>query len=191
MEFARTGNKVGGDMMALYEFEGRRPRISGKNTFVHPQAVIIGDVEIGDNCNILPGVVLRGDYGRIVVGSGSNLQDGVIVHTEPGTEAILGENSHVGHGAMLHGPLKMGNGVLIGIHAVVLNGCEIGDGAVIGAMSLLTNNTRVGPRKMMMGVPAREVKDVSDDLASYVNLGIRLYQDLAVRYSKGLKLIEE
>lgn len=176
--------------MAIYEFEGKVPVISDINTFVHPEAVIIGDVIIGDNCFIGPCAVLRGDCGRIVIGNGSNIQDGVIIHTEPGCDAILGENSHIGHGCMLHGPLHFGNYVMCGICAVVLGGAEVGDGAVIAACSLLTANTKVAERKMMMGSPAREVKDVSDNMATYTGLAVKVYQDLAVRSRATMRRID-
>lgn len=176
--------------MALYEFEGKAPVISDHNTFVHPEAVIIGDVTIGDNCFIGPCAVLRGDYGAIVIGSGTNIQDGVIIHTEPGGSAILGENCHIGHGSMLHGPLKFADNVMVGICAVVLNGAEVEAGAVIAACSLLTNNARVGARKMMMGSPAREVKDVPEQLAIYTGLAVKVYQDLAVRARSGMRRID-
>lgn len=176
--------------MALYEFEGKVPVISANNTFVHPEAVVIGDVIIGDNCFIGPCAVLRGDYGQIVIGKGTNIQDGVIVHTEPGSSAILGENCHIGHGSMLHGPLQFADKVMVGICAVVLNGAEVAEGAVIAACSLLTNNTKVGPGKMMMGSPAREVKDVPEQLATFTGLAVKVYQDLAVRSRSSMKRID-
>lgn len=175
--------------MAIYEFEGKAPVISENNTYIHPEAVIIGDVVIGDNCFVGPCAVLRGDYGQIIIGNGSNIQDGVIIHTEPGSQAVLGENSHIGHGSMLHGPLKFGDNVMVGICAVVLNGAEVEDGAVIGACSLLTNNTRVAARKVMMGSPAREVKDVPEQMAIYTGLAVKVYQDLALRSRTAMKRI--
>ena len=115
----------------MYEFEGKVPHI-GVNCCIHPEAVLIGDVTIGNDCYIAACSVLRGDFGRIVIGNGSNIQENCVIHVQPGKSAILGERSHIGHGAILHSP-NLGQHVTIGIGAIVLDDCEIGDESLIGA----------------------------------------------------------
>lgn len=175
--------------MALYEFEGKIPRI-GKDSFVHPQAVIIGEVEIGERCYIGACAVLRGDYGRILIGSGTNVQDGTIIHSEPGTSVVIGQDCLIGHQAMLHGPLTMGNQVMIGMSATVLAGCELGDGCAVAAGSLVKQNSRVEAGKMVMGLPAKEVGNVSENAAIFTQVGVKIYQDLALRSLQGMKRID-
>ncbi len=175
--------------MAFYEFEGKIPKI-GKGTFVHPEAVVIGDVEIGDNCYIGATAVLRADSGKIKIGSGTNVQDGAIIHVEPETTALIGEDNLIGHGAMLHGPMIMGKNVMVGISATVLVGCEIGDGCLIAAGSVVKNNSKIAAQRMLAGVPAREIREVSDDVVTFTKIGVQIYQDLASRSLKGMKKID-
>lgn len=175
--------------MPLYEFEGRRPTIS-PSAFIHPQAVIIGDVQIGDNCYIAAGAVLRGDYGTIIIQTGSNIQDNCTVHAQPGMTAFLGERSHIGHGAIIHGP-TFGKHVTVGMGAIVMDNSEIGDNAVIGAGALVTERMKIPANSMALGSPARVVKEISPDLAHYMNLATDVYIDLAKRSPAGLKLIED
>ncbi len=175
--------------MAIYEFEGKVPKI-GKGTFVHPEAVIIGDVEIGENCYIGATAVLRADTGKIRIGDGTNVQDGVIIHADPGTEAVIGKNNLIGHNAMLHGPLVVGEDVMVGISSTVLTGCEIGDGCIIAAGSVVKNNTKLAPRRMVAGVPASEVREVSDNAVTLTKIGVQIYQELASRSLQGMKKVE-
>ncbi|MGE5396259.1 MAG: gamma carbonic anhydrase family protein [Chitinophagales bacterium] len=166
--------------MAIYEFEGKVPKI-GQDSYVHPEAVIIGDVTIGDKCYIGATAVLRGDYGGIVIGNGTDVQDGTVIHTEPETKALIGEDCLIGHCAMIHGPLVVGNRVLVGMKATVLDSCELGEGSAVAACSMVKRNTRVAPGKMVMGIPARETGEVSETAALYTGIGVKLYQDLALR----------
>lgn len=175
--------------MPFYEFEGKVPRI-GQGTFVHPEAVVIGDVEIGDNCYIGATAVLRADTGRIKIGNGTNVQDGAIIHADPDTVAFIGKNNLIGHGAMLHGPLVMGQDVLVGISSTILTGCEIGDGCIIAAGSVVKNNTRLAAKRMVAGVPASEVREVSDNVVTYTKIGVQVYQELASRSLQGMKRVD-
>ncbi|MGE5372758.1 MAG: gamma carbonic anhydrase family protein [Solirubrobacterales bacterium] len=175
--------------MALYEFEGKRPTIS-REAFVHPEAVLIGDVVIGARCYIGAGTVMRGDTGTIVIGDGSNIQDGCVLHTEPGTRAVIGQDCLIGHCVMLHGPLEMGDRVMVGMSATVLAGCELGEGCAVAAGSLVKQNARVAAGKMMMGLPAKEVGEITENAAIFTDLGVKLYQDLAARSLASMKRIE-
>jgi phenylacetic acid degradation protein len=175
--------------LAFYEFEGKVPKI-GKDSFVHPEAVIIGEVEIGENCYIGATAVLRADSGKIKIGDGTNIQDGAIIHADPDTVAFIGKNNLVGHGAMLHGPLVMGEDVMVGINSTILMGCEIGDGCIIAAGSVVKNNTKLAPKRMVAGVPASEVREVSDNVVMYTKIGVQIYQELASRSLKGMKKVD-
>jgi len=175
--------------VAIYEFEGKVPQI-GVNSFVHPDAVLIGAVEIGANCYIGANAVLRADTGKIKIGSGTNVQDGVVIHADPETTALIGENNLIGHKAMLHGPLVMGEDIMIGIGAIVLMNCEIGDGCVIAAGSVIKNNSKIPARRMMAGIPAQEVRQVSDQVVTFTQIGVKIYQELAERSLRGLKRVD-
>ncbi|HWP98501.1 MAG TPA: gamma carbonic anhydrase family protein [Syntrophomonadaceae bacterium] len=176
--------------MALYEFEGKHPLIP-ENSFVHPQASVIGEVELGEGCFIGPGAVIRGDYGRIVVGRGSNVQDNSVIHADPDSIAIIEDNVIIGHGAILHGPCLVKQGAMVGMGAIVSNGCELGLGSVLAAGSLLTPGQIIPDHKVALGNPALIIKDLSDNTSTYLDMGARLYQELSVRCVKGLKLIPE
>lgn len=175
--------------MALYEFEGKRPVI-GKDSFIHPQAVIIGDVKIGDNCYVGAGAVVRGDYGTIVIGNGSNIQENCVLHAEPETTALLVENVLVGHGAIVHGPCTIHKNVLIGMGSVISNQCEIETESLIAAGSVLPPGRKIPARQLAMGNPAKAVRELDENLLQYNAIAIKLYQDLAIRCQTGLKLIE-
>jgi carbonic anhydrase/acetyltransferase-like protein (isoleucine patch superfamily) len=176
--------------LAIYEFEGKRP-IIGVSSFIHPQAVVIGEVEIGDNCYIGAGAVVRGDYGKIVVGSGSNIQENCTLHSEPDTIAILEENVLVGHAAIVHGPCLIKHNATIGMGSIVSSNTEVGEESLLAAGSILPPGKSVPPRKIAMGNPARVVKDMYDYNLVYNQVAVKLYQDLAQRCTNGLKLIEE
>lgn len=176
--------------MAVYEFEGKRPVI-GKSSFVHPQAVIIGEVEIGEHCYVGAGAVVRGDYGKIVVGSGTNIQENSTLHSEPDTIAILEENVLIGHAAVVHGPCLVKRNSTIGMGSIVSSGTEVGEESLLAAGSILPPGKTIPPRKVAMGNPARVVKDMDDYNLVYNQVAVKLYQDLAERCLNGLKLIQE
>lgn len=176
--------------MAIYEFEGKRPVI-GMSSFIHPQAVVIGEVEIGNNCYVGAGAVVRGDYGKIAVGNGSNIQENCTIHSEPETIAILEENVLVGHGAIVHGPCLIKSNATIGMGAIVSSNTEVGEKSLLAAGSILPPGKNVPSRKVAMGNPARVVKEMDDYNLVYNQVAVKLYQDLAERCINGLKLIEE
>ena len=140
----------------------------GANTFVADNAALIGDVTIGENCSIWYGAVLRGDVGAIRIGNGSNVQDGAVLHGTLGvSETVLGENVSVGHNAVVHGA-KIGNDVLIGMGAVVMDNAVIPDGTVIAAGAVILANSVLEPG-IYAGVPAKKVKDASDRITKMVH----------------------
>ncbi len=176
--------------MALYEFEGKRPSV-GKDSFVHPQAVVIGEVELGERCYVGAGAIIRGDYGKIVIGNGTNIQENCVLHSEPETIAIIEENSLIGHSAIVHGPCLIKQNVTIGMGAIVCTGCELETSSLLAAGSVLPPGHSVPEGKVAMGNPARVVRDLDENNKVYNQIGVKLYQDLALRCINGLRLIEE
>jgi len=153
-------------MARIVTLNGVKPKI-GKNCFLASTAVIIGDVEIADNCSIWDGAVLRGDVGKIRVGQGTNIQDNAVIHSSAGRSWVeIGEGTSIGHNAVVHGAI-VGAHVLIGMNSVILDNAEIGDGAVVAASALVLAKTIVAPRALMAGGPAQFGKDgqrISDTL---------------------------
>lgn len=146
--------------MYILEYEGKAPRAAGQ-CYLAENATLIGDVTLGEGVSIWPGAVLRADYGPITIGAGSNLQDGVIVHGDTGTPTVVGENCLIGHGAILHS-CRLEPGVLVGMGATVMTGAVIGAGSVIGAGALVTEGKIIPPGSLVMGVPGRIVRPVTD-----------------------------
>jgi phenylacetic acid degradation protein len=171
--------------MSLYVFEGRKPKV-GKTSYVHDHAVVIGKVTIGEGCFIGAGAILRGDWGAIIIGDGSNVQENAIIHAGPESVTQLSNNSHIGHGAILHGCF-LEEHVLVGMGAIVNDGTRIGEGSIIGSGALVPPRTEVPPRSLCVGVPARVVKEVEQGMADYAWMGTRLYQTLPGRYRASLQ----
>lgn len=173
--------------MPLYEFEGKSPKI-GKDCFIHPEAVLIGDVVIEDGCYVGAGAVLRADFGTITVKKGSNIQDNCVIHVKPYINGILGERSHIGHSAVLHSP-NLGYHVTVGIGAIILDDCEIGDECLIGAGALVTSGSKIPPRSLVLGAPAKVIRELSEEQIKITNAGTDFYQELTRRSIAGLKRI--
>lgn len=155
----------------------------GKNVFIAPTASIIGDVTIEDGVSIWDGAVLRGDVSYIKIGKNSNIQDNVVIHVSHGVPTIIGENVTVGHLAMVHGA-KIENNVIIGIHAVVLDNAEIGEGSVIGAGAVVTSRTKIPPNSLVLGIPAKVVKQGENIREMAVENGL-IYQELRDEHLAG------
>ncbi|KGP76685.1 carbonic anhydrase [Desulfosporosinus sp. Tol-M] len=174
--------------MAIYEFEGKRPSI-GKGSYISPEATIIGDVTLGEGCYVAAGARMRGDWGKITIGAGSNIQENCIIHATPGCEAVLGPRSHIGHGAILHTP-KFAEHVLVGMGAIIMDNASIGDGCLIGAGALVVENTVVPPYKLVVGSPAKIVADLSDETAQRnLDEATSYYLTLPERSHKGIRQI--
>jgi carbonic anhydrase/acetyltransferase-like protein (isoleucine patch superfamily) len=171
----------------IYTFEERRPTISS-STFIAPTAVIIGDVTIGDDCYVGFGAILRGDYGRIVIGSGSSIEEGAIVHARPGDETVIGDRVTVGHGAMVHNA-RIGSGATIGMRAVVSDFSVVGEAALIGEQTLVKRRQEVPPRSIAVGIPARVVGEVGPGQADMMEWAKEVYVDLAHRCPRGIQEI--
>jgi len=167
--------------MRVRPFAGKRPRL-GARTWVAADAVLVGDIELGDDVNVWYGAVLRADINWIRIGARTNLQDGVVIHVdEPDAPTLVEEDVTVGHAAVLHG-CTVRRGALVGMHATVLNGAVIGEDAVVAAGALVPPGMEVPPRALAAGVPARVRREVSDDELAHVRRGVRSYLELKGRY---------
>jgi phenylacetic acid degradation protein len=144
--------------MPVYAFEGLRPVVD-PSSFVHPTASLIGDVIVGPECYIGPGASLRGDFGRVVVVGGSSIQDNCTLHTGAGSDCTVGRGATIGHGAILHGCL-IGEDVLVGMNAVVLDEAEIGAESLVAALALVKSDMRAPPRSLIAGNPGRIVREI-------------------------------
>jgi phenylacetic acid degradation protein len=170
--------------LRVYSFEGIVPVVH-PSAYVHPSAVLIGDVIVAEACYIGAGAVMRGDFGRIELRRESNLQDNCVVHSLPDFDCIMDERSHIGHGAIIHG-CHIGRAVLVGMNAVVLDRAVIGDQAIIAAMALIKMNARIPPRVLVTGVPGRVVRELSDDDLAGKSRGTDQYVELAMRSRAGV-----
>jgi len=171
-------------MAYYYEYKGLIPVVP-KDTYVHPQAVLIGNVIIGHGCYIGPGVSLRGDFGRIEVGDGANVQDNCIIHSFPGRDAIIEKDGHIGHGAILHGCI-IGRNTLVGMNSVIMDGAELGAESIVGAQAFVKAGSIFAPRSMVVGAPAKLLREVSDKEIEWKSNGTREYQELARNCLAGL-----
>ena len=173
--------------MAIYELDGNAPHLA-EGAWVAESAEVIGKVELHKDASIWPKVVIRGDNDLIQIGEGSNVQDASILHTDPGYPLLIGKNVTVGHQVMLHG-CSIGEGSLIGIGAVVLNGAKIGKGCLVGAGALVTEGKDFPDGSMIIGSPAKVVKELTPaQIAGIAEISAR-YVKNAQRYIKTLKKI--
>lgn len=174
--------------MAIYQFEGKRPSI-GRGSYIHPEATVIGDVVMGEGCYVGAGARIRADWGSIVIGPGSNIQENCIIHVYPGETARMGPRSHIGHGAILHTPV-LGEHVLVGMGAIIMDWSEIGDGCCIGAGSLVTEKTIIPPNKLVLGFPSKVVADISEGMSRSLEAATGFYLALPPRCLASMKEIK-
>lgn len=169
----------------FYEFKGLRP-VAHPTAFVHPQATITGNVIIGKNVYIGPGAAIRGDWGEIVLEDGCNVQENCVIHMFPGHTVRLKKGAHIGHGAVVHGA-TIGKNSLIGMNAVIMDNVEIGDECIVGALSFVKADVKIPKRSMVVGNPARIIKEVSEEMLAWKTKGTRLYQALPKDCQASLK----
>lgn len=162
--------------MAIYSFKGFIPVID-PSSFVHPAAVVTGNVIIGKDVYIGPGAALRGDWGGVVIEDGCNVQENCTLHMFPGKTVILRKNAHIGHGAVIHGA-DIGEDCLVGMNSVVMDQVEVGAGSIIGALTFVHEGMKIPSRSLVVGNPARIVKSVSEEMLVWKKKGTALYQTL-------------
>lgn len=163
-------------MAHIYSFDGVVPVID-PSAFVHPSAVVIGDVIIGPGVYVAPCASLRGDLGRIIVGAGGNIQDSVVVHGFPGTETVIEEDGHIGHGAIIHACTLRRN-VLVGMNAVVMDKAVIGESSIVAAAAFVPAQSEVPPRSLVVGVPAKVVRPLTEQELAWKPQATATYQYL-------------
>ena len=172
----------------IYEFNGYKPVIH-ESAFVHPQAAVTGNVIIGKNVYIGPGAAIRGDWGQIIIEDGCNVQENCTIHMFPGTTVHLKESAHIGHGAIIHGAI-IGKNSLIGMNAVLMDDVVIGDECIVGALTFVPAETIIPNRKIIVGNPAKIIKEVSDEMIEWKTKGTSLYQQLPADCYASLKPCE-
>ncbi|MEL6864921.1 MAG: transferase hexapeptide repeat family protein [Bacteroidota bacterium] len=172
----------------IYEFKGFKPVVH-ESAFVHPQAVVTGNVIIGEQVYIGPGAAIRGDWGEIIIENGCNVQENCTIHMFPGVTVRLAEAAHIGHGAIIHGA-NIGRNTLVGMNAVIMDRVEIGEECIIGALSFIKADLVIPPRSLVVGNPGKVIKKVSDEMISWKTKGTALYQSLPAECYASLKACE-
>lgn len=171
--------------MPCYSIEGVIPVVD-PSAYVHPTAVLIGDVIIGPDCYVGPTACLRGDFGRIVLQRGANVQDTCVIHGFPGHDTVVEENGHIGHGAVLHS-CTVRRDALVGMNAVVMDEAVVGEQAIVAACAFVRAGMQVPPRTLAAGLPAKVVRELTADEMAWKQAGTRTYQDLTVRCLASLR----
>ena len=172
-------------MANIFEFNGFKPVIKA-SSFVHPNATVTGNVIIGEDVYIGPGAAVRGDWGKIIIEDGCNVQENCTIHMFPGTTVRLKAGAHIGHGAIIHGG-TIGKNCLIGMNSVVMDDAEIGDDCIIGALCFIPGKMQIPSRSLVVGNPAKIIKEVSDEMINWKSKGTALYQALPKECKETLK----
>jgi phenylacetic acid degradation protein len=174
--------------MAIYQFQNFIPVID-ESSFVHPQASVTGNVIIGKDCYIGPGAALRGDFGQIIIEDGCNVQENCTLHMFPGVTVLLKAGSHIGHGAIIHGA-TIGVNCLVGMNAVIMDNVVLGDECIVGALTFIKANEIFENRSLIVGNPARKIKEVSDEMMVWKTEGTKIYQQLPKQMFERFKACE-
>ena len=174
--------------MPFYEIDGFKPVVD-PSSYVHPTAVLIGDVVIGPDCYIGPTACLRGDFGRLVFERVCNVQDTCVMHGFPGKDTIIEEDGHIGHGAVVHGA-RIGRNALVGMNAVVMDNAVIGAESIVAACAFVKAGFECEPRSMVVGMPAKVMRPVSDSEIKWKSQGTKDYQNLVTRCHDSLRECE-
>ena len=175
-------------MPKVYSIDGIVPVVD-PSAFVHPSAVLIGDVIVGARAYIGPAACLRGDFGRIVIEAGANIQDTCMLHGFPGKDTVVGADVTVGHGAVLHGCVVK-RGALIGMNSVVNDYAEVGEDAVVAALAFVKAEARIPARSLVAGIPARVLRELSEQELQWKKDNVLLYQQLAERGKQSMHEVE-
>ena len=170
----------------IYTLEGRAPKFMGPDYFIADSAVVIGSVTLHQNASIWFNCVVRGDTDDLIIGENSNIQDGSVLHTDPGIKLRVGRDVTVGHLCMIHG-CEIGDNTLIGIKSVILNGAKVGRNCIIGANSLITEGKQIPDNSLVMGAPGKVVRPVTDQEVKMLTLQAQHYVENARRYREKLR----
>ena len=165
--------------MPCYEIDGLRPVVHPE-AWIHPTAVLIGDVLVGPGCYVGPVCSLRGDFGRLVLEAGANFQDTCVMHGFPDTDTVVEQDGHIGHGAVLHGCIVRRNG-MVGMNAVVMDKAVVGDSAIVAACAFVKAGMEIPPGVLVAGVPGKVVRELTEAERAWKVAGTRQYHELALR----------
>jgi phenylacetic acid degradation protein len=165
--------------LRVYAIDGIVPVVD-PTAYVHPSAVLIGDVIVGPGCYVGPCASLRGDFGRLILERGANLQDTCVMHGFPGTDTVVEEDGHIGHGAVLHG-CRIGRNALVGMNAVIMDNAVVGESSIVAASAFVKAGAEIPPRSLAAGMPAKVIRALADEEIAWKVDGTRTYQDLARR----------
>lgn len=165
--------------LRVYAIDGIVPVVD-PSAYVHPSAVLIGDVIVGPECYVGPCASLRGDFGRLILERGANLQDTCVMHGFPGTDTVVEENGHIGHGAVLHG-CRIRRNALVGMNAVIMDNAIIGESSIVAASAFVKAGAEIPPRVLVAGMPAKVIRELSDEEIRWKGEGTATYQDLTRR----------
>ena len=165
--------------LKVFAIDGIVPVVD-PTAFVHPSAVLIGDVIVGPGCYVGPCAVMRGDFGRLILETGANLQDTCVMHGFPGTDTVVEEDGHIGHGAVLHG-CRIGRNALVGMNAVIMDNAVIGESSIVAAAAFVKAGVEIPPRMRVAGMPAKAIRPLSDEEIRWKSSGTATYQDLTRR----------
>lgn len=160
----------------IYQFNNFTPVIH-ESSFIHPQAAVTGNVIIGKDVYVGPGAAIRGDWGQIIIEDGCNVQENCTIHMFPGVTVLLKESSHIGHGAIIHGA-AIGKNCLVGMNAVLMDNAVLGDECIVGALSFIKADAVFESRSLIIGNPAKKIKEVTDEMIKWKTAGTALYQQL-------------
>jgi carbonic anhydrase/acetyltransferase-like protein (isoleucine patch superfamily) len=174
--------------MALYEFDGKRPQVPD-DSFVHPQAVLIGDIKVGHECLIAPGVSIRADFGPVIIGNHSNVQDNSVIHVYPGSQVIIEEDVTVAHGVILH-DVHIKSRCVIGMGAMMLFGVVCEEDVFVSAGSIVPKGMKIPAGKIVAGNPAKITHDITDGQKLIAREGIQYYRELCRKYLTTMKPIQ-
>ena len=174
--------------MPIYAIEDLIPVVD-PSAYVHPTAVLIGDVIIGKDCYIGPNAVLRGDFGRIILNQGCNVQDTCVVHSFPNKDRVIEQDGHIGHGAILHG-CHIGRNALVGMNAVIMDDAIIGDESLVAATAFVKSGFQCPPRSLLAGSPAIIKRQLSDQEVAWKSNGTLEYQNLTKRCHTSLQEVQ-
>ena len=172
----------------IYSFKGHIPVVH-ESSFVHPLSAVTGNVIIGENCYIGPGAAIRGDWGEIILENGVNVQENCTVHMFPGKSIVLKQGAHVGHGAIIHGA-NLGRNTMVGMNSVIMDGAVIADECIVGAMAFVKAESVFAPRQVIVGNPAKAIKEVSQQMLAWKTAGTKLYQSLPKDCHQTLREVE-
>jgi len=175
-------------MAQVYAIDGVIPVVD-PSAFVHPSAILIGDVIIGPRCYVGPAACLRGDFGRLILEAGANIQDTCVMHGFPCTDTVIEQDGHIGHGAVLHG-CRIARNAMVGMNAVIMDNAVIGENSIVAALAFVKADVVIPPDSLVAGIPGKVIRQLRAEEIAWKAEGTATYQELAVRSLQTLRAVE-